>query len=205
MTDFSERLRTFRKRKGLTQADVAQRLGITPGGYSGYETGRREPDVTTIKKLADILHCTGDELIGTDYLFQSDRTIPRPKMVPLLGSIKCGKPTTANQEYGLYVATDGDINADFCLEAKGDSMIDARITDGDIVFIKSQPEVPNGQIAAVRIGDDTTLKRVYYYPEKGLLILKACNPRYEDLIYQHEELNEIEILGKAIVFQSRVS
>ena len=97
-----------------------------------------------------------------------------------------------------------DINADFCLKAKGDSMIGARILDGDIVFIKEAPMVNNGEIAGVIIGDQATLKRVYYYPEKGKLILQAENPKYEPLVYIGEELNEIRILGKAVAFQSDI-
>ena len=97
-----------------------------------------------------------------------------------------------------------DINADFCLKAKGDSMTGARIMDGDIVFIKETPIVNNGDIAAVVIGDEATLKRVYFYPEKGKLVLQAENPKYEPLVYVGEELNEIRILGKAIAFQSDI-
>ena len=97
-----------------------------------------------------------------------------------------------------------DINADFCLKAKGDSMTGTRILDGDIIFIKQMPMVNNGEIAAVIIGDEATLKRVYYYPEKQKLVLQAENPKYEPLVYIGEELNEIRILGKAVAFQSDI-
>ena len=99
---------------------------------------------------------------------------------------------------------DMDINADFCLTAKGDSMINARIQDGDIVFIKEMPMVDNGEIAAVIIDDEATLKRVYYYPEKNKLVLQAENPKYEPWVYVNEELNEIRILGKAVYFMSNL-
>ena len=97
-----------------------------------------------------------------------------------------------------------NIDADFCLRAKGDSMIGARIYDGDIVFIMKQEMVDNGEIAAVIIEDEATLKRVNYYPEKDLLILKAENSQYEDLVYTGEQLNHIIILGKAVAFQSDI-
>lgn len=98
------------------------------------------------------------------------------------------------------------MKADFCLKAKGDSMINARIHDGDIVFIRSQDIVENGEIAAVVVNNDSeaTLKRFYYYRERSTLILKPENPAYEDLIFQNEELNEVHVLGKAIAFQSDV-
>ena len=99
-----------------------------------------------------------------------------------------------------------DIKADFCLTARGDSMINARILDGDIVFIRKQDMVENGEIAAVVVNNDSeaTLKRLFYYREKNLLILKAENAAYEDLVYQGEELNQVHILGKAVAFQSDV-
>ena len=83
-------------------------------------------------------------------------------------------------------------------------MTGARIMPGDIVFIKKQPVVDNGEIAAVMIGDEATLKRVYYYPDKNKLVLQAENPKYEPLIYTDAELNEVRILGKAVAFQSAV-
>ncbi len=96
------------------------------------------------------------------------------------------------------------IRADFCLRARGNSMIGARIHDGDIVFIQKQDMVQDGEIAAVIIDDEATLKRVNYYPERDLLILKAENSHYEDLIYSGEELNHIRILGRAVAFQSDI-
>ena len=97
-----------------------------------------------------------------------------------------------------------DIDADFCLRAKGDSMIGARIMDGDIVFIRNQPMVDNGEIAAVIIDDEATLKRVYYDRDAGKLMLVPENPKYSPLMYVGEELNNIRILGKAVAFQSDV-
>ena len=122
----------------------------------------------------------------------------------MLGDIACGEPIYASEDRESYIMAGTDINADFCLRAKGDSMIGARILDGDIVFIKKAPTVNNGEIAAVIIGDEATLKRIYYYPQKGKLILQAENPKYEPLVYIGEELNEIRILGKAVAFQSDV-
>lgn len=83
-------------------------------------------------------------------------------------------------------------------------MINARIFDGDIVYIRKQPTVENGEIAAVRIGEDATLKKVYYSPENSRLVLRPCNPLYPDFIYSDEELHNVEILGKAVAFTSFV-
>ena len=83
-------------------------------------------------------------------------------------------------------------------------MVGARIFDGDIVFIRRQESVDNGEIAAVAIDDEATLKRVYYYPSEGKIILMPENPKYAPLVYINEELESIKILGKAVAFQSTV-
>lgn len=128
------------------------------------------------------------------------------KRFPMLGEIACGKPKYTNEDRESYVMAGTNVKADFCLKASGDSMIGARILDGDIVFIRQQDMVDNGEIAAVVVNNDSeaTLKRLFYYQEKGLLILKPENPAYEDLIFQKEELNQVHILGKAVAFQSDI-
>jgi repressor LexA len=124
------------------------------------------------------------------------------KRVPLLGTIACGIPIFAEENVEDYILCPEKTNADFCLYCKGDSMIGARINDGDIVYIKSQPDVSNGEIAAVLIDDEATLKRVYKYP--GKLVLKPENSEYQPLVFIDDELSKIKILGKAISFLSNV-
>lgn len=124
------------------------------------------------------------------------------KKIPLLGEIACGEPIWADEDKEHYVMADMDIDADFCLTAKGDSMVNARINNGDIVFIKQMTLVQNGEIAAVIIDNEATLKRVYYYPDKNKLVLNPENPAYEPLIYINEELDTVRILGKAVYFMS---
>lgn len=121
-------------------------------------------------------------------------------MIPLLGNIACGVPITAEENIEDYVAAPIGCNANFALRCKGDSMINARICDGDIVFIRSQPDCENGEIAAVLIGDEATLKRVYKYPDA--ITLMPENSSYPPLVYRNEELNTIKILGKAVGFVS---
>ena len=128
--------------------------------------------------------------------------LPEMRKVPLLGAIACGEPIYREEDE--WISLPNDIKADFCLRCQGDSMIDARINDGDIVFIKACPEVENGQIAAVSIDNEVTLKRVFYYPEKNKLVLYPENKAYEPFVYMNEELNDIRILGRAVMFLSRV-
>ena len=120
------------------------------------------------------------------------------------GGIACGEPIFMQEQCDTYALIDADIDVDFCIIAKGESMTGARIQDGDIVFIKRCSMVDNGDIAAVAIDDTATLKRVYYDHDAGQLILQAENPAYAPMVYRGEELNNIIILGKAMYFQSAV-
>ena len=124
------------------------------------------------------------------------------KQFPILGEIACGKPIFAEEERGSFLMASDEIHADFCLLAHGDSMTGARIYDGDAVFIRSQPMVENGEIAAVIINDEATLKRVYFDRKQARLQLVAENPAYPPLVYVGEELETVHILGKAIAFMS---
>ena len=149
--------------------------------------------------LSPLTFITGEVEYGTP-----DNIIPLPKMkkIPLLGTIACGEPILATENIEALINADENLNADFALRCKGDSMINARIFDGDIVYIREQPDVEDGEIAAVLIGEEATLKRVYKYPTK--VVLRPENPLYDDMIYSKEEMNEVRILGKAVAFLSAV-
>ncbi|MDE7406441.1 MAG: helix-turn-helix domain-containing protein [Clostridiales bacterium] len=207
------RLKELRREKKLKQVDVATVIGMSMQALSNYENGLREPDFTTLNKLAEYFGVSVDYLLGrTDarhttnsgiYDIPSLSPIGR-RRVPMLGKVACGEPIYADEDRESYVMAGTDINADFCLTAQGDSMIGARIMDGDIVFCRQQDMVENGEIAVVLIGDEATLKRVYYYPENKMLVLRPENPKYKEFVYKNDELNEIRILGKAVAFQSDV-
>ena len=124
------------------------------------------------------------------------------KRFPLLGKIACGEPVFADEDRESYVEAGTNIQADFCLKAKGDSMINARIYDGDIVFIRKQPDVNDGEIAAVLIDDEATLKRVFKMP--GRIQLRAENPKYKPIDITEEQNIKVLVLGKAVAFQSDV-
>ena len=208
-----KKLKELRISKGIQQKDLAATLGICANTLSQYENGKREPDNDTLVELADYFGVSVDYLLGRidDKIYDDKHDLTKYGLSPvktknfrMLGEIACGEPIFCNEEYETFVEASADINADFCLTAKGDSMINARIFDGDIVFIKSTPEVNNGEIAAVVIDDEATLKRVYYYRNENKLVLSAENPRYAPLVYVNEELDSINILGKAVAFMSYV-
>ena len=199
------RLKEMRRARGMTLDALADAVGTSKQTIHRYETGAISnipPD--KVEAMASALGTTPGALMGWEDSAPSGTLPLKIKSLPVLGDISCGKPIYAEQELECFVAADGNLDADFCLRAHGDSMTGARIFDGDIVFIKAQSSVDNGQIAAVVINDEATLKRVYYYPEEGKLILSPENPRYAPLVYLRSELNTIKIIGKAVAFQSAV-
>lgn len=202
MNTIGELIHNKRKELHLTLEEVGKAVGVSKSTVKKWETGY----ISNMKRdkialLANILQISPSELIDdTDNNIVSfDNVIPVMKIkLPLLGEIACGKPIFADEQHELYVDVKNDYGADFCLKANGESMINAGIDSGDIVMIKKESMVNNGEIAAVIIDDDATLKRVYYYPEKGKLILNPENPLFEPLVYINEELNTIRIIGKAV-------
>ena len=206
------RIKEIRKAKKITAKTLADYVNVAESTMSLYENGKREPDFDTLSKIAFYLEVSIDYLLGNSDITTRDDSFSLPanifpitrKRFPLVGEIACGAPKFADEDHETYVEASADIKADFCLTAKGDSMIGARIQDGDVVFIREMPMVNNGEIAAVIIDNEATLKRVYYYPDKAKLILNPENPAYEPLVYIGEELNQIRILGKAVCFMSNL-
>ncbi len=201
------KLKELRKAKGMTLDELALLIGTSKQTIHRYENGIiSNIPPRKVESLATALGTSPSELMGweDDGELCEDSAPLSLRRIPMLGEIACGEPIYASEERGSFVTLGGSIDADFCLRAHGDSMTGARIYDGDIVFIRQQSLVDNGEIAAVIIGDEATLKRVYFYPEEGKLILSPENPRYAPLVYVGGELDEVKILGKAVAFQSVV-
>lgn len=200
---FSKQLRKLRQSHKLTQIELAKRLGLSYSAISMYERGERQPNFETLEAIADFFNVPMSTLIEKSTP-PYNNIIPMPEMttIPLLGSIACGEPITAVENIEDYVTMLKSVKADFALRCKGDSMIDARILDGDIVYIRQQAKVENGEIAAVLIGDEATLKRVYISADT--VTLMPANQKYSPLVYSGEEINEIRILGKAVAFTSAI-
>ncbi len=201
-----ETLKQIRRARGLTLEELAAAIGTSKQTISRYEKGIiSNVPFDKIEALATALGVAPADLVGWQSKPPHDAMRPvTTKRLPILGQIACGEPIFAEQMHEAYATADGDLDADFCLRAVGDSMIGARIYDGDTVFLRSQDTVENGEIAAVIIDGEATLKRVYYYPEKAKLVLSPENPRYEPFVFVGEELDGIRILGKAVAFQSAI-
>lgn len=207
----AERIKERRKAMGYTQTELGEKLGLQASAIAKYENGRVENmKRSVIANMAKVLECSPTYLMGLEHeenISTLDNIYPiELKHFPLAGEIACGVPKYANEDKESYVMAGTNIQADFCLKAKGDSMVNARIHDGDIVFIRKQDIVDNGEIAAVVVNNDNeaTLKRFYYYAEKCMVILKAENPAFEDMIFTNDELDNFYVLGKAVAFQSDV-
>lgn len=190
-----DRFLNILKNKGISAYKVSKDTGVSQATLTSWKNGSYVPKYDKLKKLADYLGVDISEITGDGECGSK---------VPIIGQIACGSPVLAEENVEGYAPVCYGVKADFCLIAKGDSMINARITDGDLVFIKRQSMVENGEIAAVLIEDSATLKRIYYYPEKNKLVLNPENPKYEPLVFIGQELSQIQILGKAVGFSTRL-
>ena len=200
-----ERMKQRRKEIGLSAEKIAERLGVSPATIYRYEKGDIEKvPVDIFAELAKILQTTPAYLMGWEEKPEPKKPtippgfepMPKMKKIPLIGSIACGEPITAEQNIEKMVDVPENIRCDFSLTCHGDSMVDAGIHDKDVVYIRIQPEVENGEIAAVRIDGEATLKRVYYNP--GTLTLMPANPAYAPMVYTGSQLEEVHIEGKAV-------
>lgn len=210
-----ERIKELRLKAGLTQEELGKKIGVQKAAIQKYESGAvKNLKRTTIQILADIFNVTPSYLIGLDEnpkltllnaltgMPENIYPIRKIKTIPVLGTIAAGEPIIAEETIEYIVANETDIDAQFALKVKGDSMINARIMDGDIVFIRQQPDVEDGEIAAVLIDGEATLKRVYKMP--GRIQLRPENPKYAPRDFTEDNCNDFKILGKAVGFQSKL-
>ena len=213
MSKFSERLRQLRISRDLSQMDFSKQIKVSKSSINMYERGEREPGLETLERIADYFNVDMDYLLGKSeianrtqlaYSSIASNIVPLPAMkkIPLIGSIACGAPIMAEEHIEDYVDLPAHIRADFSLTCKGDSMINARIFDGDIVYIRQQETVESGQIAAVLIDGEATLKRVRLFDDH--IVLEPENPMYKPLSFWNEEMNTVRILGKAVAFTSAI-
>lgn len=198
--------------RNLKQADLARGLGVSEATISKWLSGKSSPRMKKIDDICKILDVKREDLLY-EHDFVEEEPIAASNLYtatirefPLLGTIAAGQPIFAEETVPVPISGAVGIDADFCLKVQGDSMINAKINNGDIVFIRKQSMVEDGEIAAVLIselyGDTATLKRVYYDKEENKIQLIAENPKYPPLSYSGERLNDIRILGKAVALQT---
>lgn len=198
-----ERIRNLRIERNMSQDELAQRAGYkSRSSINKIELSGQDLPMSKVRRIAIVLGTTPEYLLGWDGPPSFNNIVPFPKMtqIPLVGSIACGEPIVANQEWEETVDLPEHVHADFALRAHGDSMINARIYDGDIVYIRQQSTVDDGDIAAVVIEDSATLKKVHFYEDH--IVLQAENPQVRPLVYWGQEMDNVHIIGKAVAFTS---
>ena len=207
-------IRSYRESHDISQRQFALRCDLSNGYISILERGINPntqkpvtPTIPQLKKLADGMGITLSELFDSVDDMPIDfgsNIIPLPEMhkIPLLGRIACGAPILAEEHIEEYIDIPKRIHADFALTCQGDSMFNARIFDGDIVYIRQQDTVESGEIAAVLIDNDATLKRIRIYEDH--ISLEPENPQYRPIVLWGEDMNTVRILGRAIAFTSAV-
>ena len=211
-------IRTFRREHNLTMEEFGRCCGLSKGYISMLEKNENPrtkkpiiPSLDTIRQVATGMQVDINDLIAAlddnqavqveDHLSTLPDIYPiHRRFLPLLADIACGEPIYSEEQHGTVVDVCGEIDADFCVKARGDSMTGARIYDGDLVFIKRQPTVENGEIAAVWIDGASTLKR--FYMDENEIRLAAENPKYPTHYIRSSDHKEVLVLGKAVAFQS---
>lgn len=206
----SERLKYLMDAKNLKQSDIIERVTamgeyISKSALSQYVNGQSTPDQRKLTILSKALDVSEVWLMGYgDTELKNIKNIvffkPSTKKIPVIGTIAAGEPILAVENIEEYIDLDEKISADFALRVRGDSMVGANIFDGDIVFIRKQSDVDDGEIAAVIIDDSATLKRVFKF--ENSVILRAENPKYKPISLNGDK--SVYILGKAVYKLSEI-
>ena len=194
----SETIKQIRKTHYLNQTEFANRIGVTQGAVSQWENGLTRPNFDQLRAISAAFNMSVDDIVAQlndEPRRELDAINIRRGAVPILGTIACGQRITPDTTPEGYADLPDGIRADFALRCKGDSM-EPILKDGDIVLIRTQPEVENGQIAAVNVNGETTLKRVYFRGD-GLHLI-ADNPGYQPIFIPAYSEEEIIIHGLAV-------
>lgn len=195
----ADNIKRLRTAENLSQAELGKIAGVTDKAVSTWEAGLKTPRMGAVEKMAAHFGVPKsailDDAPAPSPIPAGFEPLPEMTTIPLVGSIACGTPILAEQNIEARIGVPALWRADFALTCHGDSMA-AMIQDGDIVCIRKQPEVENGEIAAVRIGEEATLKR--FYRQGNTVMLQAENPAFSPLVYTRDQLNEITIEGRVV-------
>ena len=193
---------------GMSPSVAMEEIGLNRSTLTGWKKGRAIPTDLTMGLVARFFGCELEDFAAAraesialnagngQKKRRGASSLNIPSRIPLVGTIACGEPILAYENVEEMIPIPPHVHADFALKAKGESMINARIFPGDIVYIQQQPVVENGQIAAVLVGDEATLKKVYVFGNR--LTLMPENPLFEPMNYVGEEMNQVQILGRAV-------
>ena len=200
MSEFGKRLREIRIDRGMSQEELAALLGTSKQVISRYENNQRSPKISVAVEYAKLLGVPLSALSNEPSTPVAPNIVPiRRAKVPILGSIAAGQPILATEEYDTYVEADEDVHCSYALRVDGDSM-EPVIKYGDLVFIRQQDDVDDGEIAAVLIDESATLKRVIHIPN-GVMLISDNASKYAPMTFTYPQCDTIRILGKAVAFK----
>ena len=188
-------IKRLRRQHNYSQEQLARKLNVTQGAVSHWENNLSLPEASQLLAIAQLFNVPLDTFTDDSPLRDLDAINIRRNSVPIVGEIACGVPITAEQNIDGYADLPDGVHADFALKCKGDSMTPT-FEHGDLVLIRQQPEVQNGQIAAVNVNGETTLKHVYYQ-ENGLLLV-ADNPQFSPIFISGDSIDTLIIHGLAV-------
>ena len=206
LTDVSRRLKEYREKFNITLSEMSKKCGIPAQTLNRYELGQRKPKIDTAVEIAEALNINPLWLQGYDVpidnllpIGASPINLPSLHRIPILGRISAGLPLYAEQNVEGYTMTNLNGGAEyFALQVSGDSMNAVRIQDGDVLIVRRQDSVENGEIAIVMVGDeDATVKRFYSTGNTVTLMPQSTNPQHQPQIYDLQK-TKIKVLGKVV-------
>lgn len=203
-----DRIKSRREELHLSQEELATRLGYkSRSTIAKIESGENDLTQSKIVAFAEALNTSIRALL--DYDGAADTSVPagahKPqfKKVPMLGYAAAGQPLEDLNQDTPYYDVENKYDVDFCITVRGDSMINANINDGDIVFIKSMPEVPNGRIACIEIDNEKVCLKRFYKSDVSVMLVSE-NPKYPPIHFNENNCENLKILGLAILKQSEI-
>ncbi len=199
---FGKRLHSVMKEYGDTVYTLAEHLGMQPSTVSRYNNGQYVPKAPTLEMISRRYGVNPNWLMGENVPKVMPDTVSPVKEVPILGDVAAGLPIWAEENYDGKALADPEDHVDFALRVRGDSMVGARIYNGDLVYVRRQPRVENGEIAVVLVENEATVKRVFDYPDK--IVLRPENEAFSDMVYIKGDAPPISVLGKVIFIKARV-
>ena len=197
-------LREFRKQNKYTQKELANKLGVSHNAISSWENGTNSIDIDILVEICNLFNITLNDMYSNNSQNDINKPINKTKLIPLVGTVACGNPIYAEENIEEYITVSVDDKVDFALHAKGDSMNNCKIDDGDIVYVRQQPIVNNGEIALVLVDDSATIKRFYDYGDKIVLRPDSTNPHHKEQIYDKNNYNVL-VQGKIIFIKTFVN
>lgn len=210
VSDTAKRLQYYIAKEGIRQVEIIEKTGLGKSAISQYVSGKVTPKQDKIFLLAEALNVSPAWLMGYDVPMRPSTEMPKGafkpdfKKVPMLGYAAAGQPLeNLDGQDTYYVQVDGKQRVDFCITVRGDSMIGAGINDGDIVFVRQQPTLENGQVGCFEIDRSRVCLKRFYKTTNGVMLISE-NPKYAPMMFTADNCDDFKVLGLAVIKQSNI-